>query len=390
MMFKGDKVVFIGLIVMIISLIVVLIGMIIRVDNERKFTMNIIKEERNEEELYKLHNGIEIKVNNNNSSSESYCGIAIEGDSDIDKNKKMIDLMMKGSMKYKREMFINEIFSKGELNYQIINGKILIYIKTNNDIFIEAVDVFMSILTSPLLLYEDDNEVINYYKKLFQGRNIKAIIDSNVDKAKDIVIYNLKKLSKGKISAPESNIVTTGMIEFIEDDYMNIMQIEYKVEIREDTSLELLRYIYEDSNIFALLKKNKMIKQGSISIEKKNTVQLILQLTEKGLLYSNKILSMINQFHSDIISSISKVILSFNEHNKTNISFLQQLYQINSSSENNVTEIRSIILSLIYKNSYITIRGNKVNKSKLFQYLSSNQTIHYNTPYKIPYDYISQ
>ena len=133
-----------------------------------------------------------------------------------------------------------------------------------------------------------------------------------------------------------------------------------------------------------------MIKQGSISIEKKNTVQLILQLTEKGLLYSNKILSMINQFHSDIISSISKVILSFNEHNKTNISFLQQLYQINSSSENNVTEIRSIILSLIYKNSYITIRGNKVNKSKLFQYLSSNQTIHYNTPYKIPYDYISQ
>ena len=35
----------------------------------------------------------------------------------------MIDLMMKGSMKYKREMFINEIFSKGELNYQIINGK---------------------------------------------------------------------------------------------------------------------------------------------------------------------------------------------------------------------------------------------------------------------------
>ena len=49
-MFKGDKVVFIGLIVMIISLIVVLIGMIIRVDNERKFTMNIIKEERNEEE----------------------------------------------------------------------------------------------------------------------------------------------------------------------------------------------------------------------------------------------------------------------------------------------------------------------------------------------------
>ena len=388
-MFKGDKVVFIGLIVMIISLIVVLIGMIIRVDNERKFTMNIIKEERNEEELYKLHNGIEIKVNNNNSS-ESYCGIAIEGDSDIDKNKKMIDLMMKGSMKYKREMFINEIFSKGELNYQIINGKILIYIKTNNDIFIEAVDVFMSILTSPLLLYEDDNEVINYYKKLFQGRNIKAIIDSNVDKAKDIVIYNLKKLSKGKISAPESNIVTTGMIEFIEDDYMNIMQIEYKVEIREYTSLELLRYIYEDSNIFALLKKNKMIKQGSISIEKKNTVQLILQLTEKGLLYSNKILSMINQFHSDIISSISKVILSFNEHNKTNISFLQQLYQINSSSENNVTEIRSIILSLIYKNSYITIRGNKVNKSKLFQYLSSNQTIHYNTPYKIPYDYISQ
>ena len=243
MMFKGDKVVFIGLIVMIISLIVVLIGMIIRVDNERKFTMNIIKEERNEEELYKLHNGIEIKVNNNNSSSESYCGIAIEGDSDIDKNKKMIDLMMKGSMKYKREMFIKEIFSKGELNYQIINGKILIYIKTNNDIFIEAVDVFMSILTSPLLLYEDDNEVINYYKKLFQGRNIKAIIDSNVDKAKDIVIYNLKKLSKGKISAPESNIVTTGMIEFIEDDYMNIMQIEYKVEIREDTSLELLRYI---------------------------------------------------------------------------------------------------------------------------------------------------
>ena len=389
MMFKGDKVVFIGLIVMIISLIVVLIGMIIRVDNERKFTMNIIKEERNEEELYKLHNGIEIKVNNNNSS-ESYCGIAIEGDSDIDKNKKMINLMMKGSMKYKREMFINEIFSKGELNYQIINGKILIYIKTNNDIFIEAVDVFMSILTSPLLLYEDDNEVINYYKKLFQGRNIKAIIDSNVDKAKDIVIYNLKKLSKGKISAPESNIVTTGMIEFIEDDYMNIMQIEYKVEIREYTSLELLRYIYEDSNIFALLKKNKMIKQGSISIEKKNTVQIILQLTEKGLLYSNKILSMINQFHSDIISSISKVILSFNEHNKTNISFLQQLYQINSSSENNVTEIRSIILSLIYKNSYITIRGNKVNKSKLFQYLSSNQTIHYNTPYKIPYDYISQ
>ena len=281
-MFKGDKVVFIGLIVMIISLIVVLIGMIIRVDNERKFTMNIIKEERNEEELYKLHNGIEIKVNNNNSSSESYCGIAIEGDSDIDKNKKMIDLMMKGSMKYKREMFINEIFSKGKLNYQIINGKILIYIKTNNDIFIEAVDVFMSILTSPLLLYEDDNEVINYYKKLFQGRNIKAIIDSNVDKAKDIVIYNLKKLSKGKISAPESNIVTTGMIEFIEDDYMNIMQIEYKVEIREYTSLELFRYIYEDSNIFALLKKNKMIKQGSISIEKKNTVQLILQLTEKG------------------------------------------------------------------------------------------------------------
>ena len=62
MMFKGDKVVFIGLIVMIISLIVVLIGMIIRVDNERKFTMNIIKEERNEEELYKLHNGIEIKM----------------------------------------------------------------------------------------------------------------------------------------------------------------------------------------------------------------------------------------------------------------------------------------------------------------------------------------
>ena len=58
MMFKGDKVVFIGLIVMIISLIVVLIGMIIRVDNERKFTMNIIKEERNEEELYKLHNGL--------------------------------------------------------------------------------------------------------------------------------------------------------------------------------------------------------------------------------------------------------------------------------------------------------------------------------------------
>ena len=62
MMFKGDKVVFIGLIVMIISLIVVLIGMIIRVDNERKFTMNIIKEERNEEELYKLHNGIEINL----------------------------------------------------------------------------------------------------------------------------------------------------------------------------------------------------------------------------------------------------------------------------------------------------------------------------------------
>ena len=340
-----------------------------------------------------LHNGIEIEVNYNNSSNESYCGIVIEGDSDIDMNKKMIDLIMKGSMKYKSEMFINEIFSKGELNYKIINGKTIIYIKTNNDIFIEAVDVFMSIITSPLLLYEDDNDIINYYKKLFKGRNIKAMINSNVDKAKDIVIYNLKKFSKGRISAPEKDNFTIGMIEFIEDDYRNIMQIEYKVEIKEYTSLQLIRYIYEenkDSNIFALLKKNKMIKQGNLSIEKKNTVQLSLQLTEKGLHYSNKILSMINQFHEDIISSISKVILSYRESNKTTEKFIQRLYQMNSSSENNVNEISLILLSLIYKNSYITIRGDKVSKSKLFQYLSSNQTIHYNTPYQIPYDYISQ
>ena len=396
MMFKGNKGVFIGLIVMILSLIVVLIGMIINVTNERKITMNtidIIKEKRNDEDIIKLHNGIEIEVNYNNSSNESYCGIVIEGDSDIDMNKKLIDLIMKGSMKYKSEMFINEIFSKGELNYKIINGKTIIYIKTNNDIFIEAVDVFMSIITSPLLLYEDDNDIINYYKKLFKGRNIKAMINSNVDKAKDIVIYNLKKFSKGRISAPEKDNFTIGMIEFIEDDYRNIMQIEYKVEIKEYTSLQLIRYIYEenkDSNILALLKKNKMIKQGNLSIEKKNTVQLILQLTEKGLHYSNQILSMINQLNEYIISSITKVILSYRESNKTTEKFIQRLYQMNSSSENNVNEISSILLSLIYNNSYITIRGDKVSKSKLFQYLSSNQTIHYNTPYQIPYDYISQ
>ena len=395
MMFKGNKGVFIGLIVMIFSLIVVLIGMIINVDNERKMTMNtidIIKEKKNNEDIIKLHNGIEIEVNNS-SSNESYCGIVIEGDRDTDMNNKMIDLMMKGSIKYKSENFINEIFNKGELNYQIINGKIIIYIKTNNDIFIEAVDVFMSLLTSPLFLYEDDNEVIRYYKKLFKGLNIKAMIDSNVDKAKDIVIYNLKKFSKGRISAPEKDNITTGMIEFIEDDYRNIMQIEYNVEIKEYTSLQLIRYIYEenkDSNILALLMKNKMIKHGNISIEKKNTVQLILQLTEKGLHYNNKILSMINQFHEDIISSITKIILSYREYNRTTEKFIQRLYQMNSSSENNVNKISSILLSLIYKNSYITIIGNKVNKSKLFQYLSSNQTIHYNTPYQIPYDYISQ
>ena len=42
-MFKGNKGVFIGLIVMILSLIVVLIGMIINVDNERKITINNTK-----------------------------------------------------------------------------------------------------------------------------------------------------------------------------------------------------------------------------------------------------------------------------------------------------------------------------------------------------------
>ena len=72
-MFKGNKGVFIGLIVMIFSLIVVLIGMLINVDNERKMTMNtidIIKEKKNNENIIKLHNGIEIEVNYN-SSNES-------------------------------------------------------------------------------------------------------------------------------------------------------------------------------------------------------------------------------------------------------------------------------------------------------------------------------